>query len=137
MRKSLLLILTLVFLSSCSEPIDETFVSKDDKLQKLDHELQEMQAKFPIDYGNGWIHTAASRENNTIAFEYEASRPNEGEYNHEWQKHLVIENIQSDPWLSSIQLDFKITYRFKDGKTDTIYVSPEEYTIKWINEFFT
>ncbi len=119
-----------MFLSSCSEPFDETSVSKEDKLQILDNELQEMQAKFPIDYGEGWIHTAGSRENNTIIFEYEASKPNEGEYNHAWQKHLVIENIQSDPWLSSIQLDFKITYRFKDGKTDTIYVSPEDYNSK-------
>jgi hypothetical protein len=96
----------------------------------LDNELKELQAQLPIDYGNEWIHTAASREDNIIVFEYEASKPNENEYNHEWQKNLIIKNIQGDPWLSSIQLDFKIIYRFQDEKTDIIYVSPKEYNIK-------
>lgn len=122
-----------MFLSSCSAfpgCNNVTPVSEDEKLQKIDQDLQKLQAQLPIDYGNEWIHTAASLENNTIVFEYEASKSYEGGYNHKWQRRLVIEKIQSDPWLSSIQLDFKIIYRFKNGKTDTIYVSPVEYNIK-------
>jgi hypothetical protein len=132
MKYSLLLIFTLLSLYSCigdSEPDQVDSVSKEQILLKIDHDLQEMRDALPLDYGNEWIHVAARREENTIIFEYEASPLYKGEYDHEGQRQFLIEFIQGEPEMLSSQMNFKMIYKFPDGKVDTVYATPEEYNI--------
>jgi hypothetical protein len=133
MRKILLIIFTLLALYSCTANSGSNHVSsvsKDERIQKIDNDLQKMQAELPLDWGNEWIHIAASRVENTIIFEYEASKLYQGGYDHELMKRQLIDQIRGIPEVYSSQMNFKVIYKFPDGKVDTLYVKLEEYKMK-------
>lgn len=130
MRKLIFIIFVISAVLSCSSITNEykvNEISTGKKFRKIDKYIADIQAGLPDDDGSDWIWVSASRKENLIIFEYEASKNYDGRYDHENQKNGILDYIKKEPEIVSDQMNFRFIYNLPDGKIDVINISPKDY----------